>query len=162
MAETATVEQVSTDNNQERTFTQAELDSIIKGRVEKERAKYSDYDTLKEKAAKFDEAEEAQKSELQKATERADALQSKLDELTRDNEVRTIREKVANDTGVPVALLTGVSEDDCMAQAQGILAFAKPQSYPSVKDSGEVMKTVTKQSNRDLFASLLNSALNNN
>lgn len=33
----------------DKTFTQAEMDSIIEGRLARERQKYADYDDLKEK-----------------------------------------------------------------------------------------------------------------
>ena len=39
-------------------------------------------------------------------------------------------------TGVPAGLLSGASEEDCTAQAQAILEFARP-GYPSVRDGGE-------------------------
>ena len=39
---------------EEKTFTQAEMDSIIEGRLAREREKYADYDSLKEKAGKYD------------------------------------------------------------------------------------------------------------
>ena len=54
-----------------KTFTQAELDAAIESRLTRERAKFADYEALKAKAEKFDKAEEAAKSELQKAQEQA-------------------------------------------------------------------------------------------
>lgn len=53
----------------DKTFTQAELDAIVTDRLKREGQKYSDYDTLKAQAAKVQEFEEAQKTELQKANE---------------------------------------------------------------------------------------------
>ena len=38
----------------DKTFTQAEMDSIIEGRLARERQKYADYDDLKEKAPDLD------------------------------------------------------------------------------------------------------------
>ena len=35
----------------DKTFTQAEVDSIIEGRLAREREKYTDYDSLKDKAS---------------------------------------------------------------------------------------------------------------
>ena len=61
---------------QDRTFTQTELDAIIADRLKRERAKTADYDDLKAKASKLDELEEAQKSELEKAQERADKAEA--------------------------------------------------------------------------------------
>jgi hypothetical protein len=54
----------------ERTFSQADLDRIVQERVARERQKFSDYEDLKGKAAKFDEFEQAQKTELERAQER--------------------------------------------------------------------------------------------
>lgn len=129
------------DNNQStagagetgKTFTQAELNAIVEARLARERDKYSDYDALKEKAGKYDAAEESKKTEIQKATEKAAALQKELDELKSANTVKATREKVAKDTGIPIECLTGDTEEACKAQAEAILKFAKPKSYPATK-----------------------------
>lgn len=128
----------------ERTFTQAELNAIVQERVGETKAKYGDYEELKAKASKYDEQVEASKSELQKATERADSLQAELNALKSANEVRALREKVAKDKNIPANLLTGETEEDCIAQADAILSFAMPNAYPAVKDGGEVRKTMKK------------------
>lgn len=143
----------------QRTFTQAELNDIVQARLTREREKFADYDTLKEKAGKFDAAEEASKSELQKATERADKLQAQLTELEKKAAVETMRNKIASETGVPASLLTADTEEACKEQAAGILSFAKPAAYPEVKDGGEVAK-ISGSSTRDLFAQFLKSSLN--
>lgn len=118
-----------------KTFTQAELDAVVKDRLKREREKYSDYEDLKAKAAKFDEAEEANKTELQKVTERAKALEDELNGLKEAEKLRTMRAEVAKETGIPANLLTGSTEDECRAQAEAIKAFAQPQGYPRVRDS---------------------------
>lgn len=128
----------------ERTFTQAELNAIVQERVGETKAKYGDYEELKAKASKYDEQVEASKSELQKATERADSLQAELNALKSANEVRALREKVAKEKNIPANLLTGETEEDCVAQADAILSFAMPNAYPTVKDGGEVRKTLKK------------------
>jgi len=56
----------------ERRFTQAELEAHLDERLKRERKKYEGFDELKQKAAKWAEHEELQKSELQRAQERAD------------------------------------------------------------------------------------------
>lgn len=132
-----TVNQVEETVIEERTFSQAEVDAIVGDRLKRERQKYADYESLKEKATKLDEIEEANKSELQKATERAEALQSELDGMRKANSIREMREKVSNETGVPVSLITAENEEDAKKQAEDIVAFARPSGYPSVKDAGE-------------------------
>ena len=141
----------TTASEPERTFTQTELDAIVRDRLQRERNKYADYDAYKEKAEKYDAAEEAQKSELQKITERAEALQKQVDAMTHDATVREIRDRISGETGVPANLLTADTEEDCKAQAQAILSFAQPTGYPAVRDAGEVRHTKT-GSTREQFA----------
>ena len=123
-------------NVAEKTFTQSELDTIVGERLQRERSKYADYATLKEKSEAYDKYVEENKTELQKANDRADALQKELDGLKTEAAVRSVREKVSHETGVPINLLTGTTEEDCKVQAEAIKAYAKP-SYPYVKDGGE-------------------------
>lgn len=141
-------QEINATETEEKTFTQAEVDAIIGDRLKRDRQKYADYEALKEKAEKYDAAEEANKSELQKAIESRDALQNELDSLKAENQIREIRSKVAEETGVPASLLTETTEEGCRDQAQQILTFAKPQGYPAVRDAGEVTtagKSTTKQ-----------------
>lgn len=67
------------------TFTaitsQADLDKAIGPRLERERAKFAGFDDLKAKAAKFDELAEANKSEIEKANEKAATAQAELDKV---------------------------------------------------------------------------------
>lgn len=143
-----------------KTFTQDEVNQIVQERLFKERKKYEgiDLDALKEKASKFDKMEEANKTELQKANERAIALEAELNNLKSANEIRDIREKVSKETNVPVSLLTGTTEEECKAQADGIKAFANP-TYPTIKDAGEVLQ-VTKPSVKEDFKQWFREATN--
>jgi hypothetical protein len=141
----------NTNETPVKTFTQAELDHIVESRVAEERRKA---DALREKAAKFDEMEEANKSELQKAQEKAAGLEAKLKALEEAETIRTTREKVAKETGVPADLLTGNDEETCKKQAQSILDFSKSNGYPVLKDGGEPQKT-GKPSTRQQFADWL-------
>ena len=143
----------------EKTFTQAELDQIIADRLKRERDKYPDYDSLKEKAARLDQIEEDAKSELQKAQEKAEKLQAELSAMRHQEEVRSIRDRVAQTTGVPASLLTGDTEEACTEQATGILSFKSSTGYPVVKDGGEIQKTV-EGSTRQQFAEWASEALN--
>ena len=167
MADTETVKQdnaTESVNAQERTFTQDEVNAIVKGRLEKESAKFADYEELQKKASKLDEIEEANKTELQKATEKADALQKQIDEMTKATELRDIREKVSTETGVPMSLLSADNEEDCKAQAEAILNFAnanKTVNYPTVKDGGEVTNFETKKSVQDQFADWFKASTSN-
>ena len=139
-----------------RTFTQEEVDRIIGERLKRDRADRADYEELKAKAAKLDEIEEANKTEIQKATERAEALQKELDAMKNAETIRGIREKVAEETGVPVRLLTAETAEACAEQASEILKFKDERKYPTVPDGGEARVT-QQRSTRDSFADWFNS-----
>lgn len=147
-----TVNQGNTPAEEEKLFSQSEMNAIVQERLARERSKYAGFEEYKEKAAKFDEAEEASKSELQKATERANALQAQLDRMNAENTLRAIREAVASEKGIPLALLTAENEEACRAQADAILQFAGKREYPVVQDGGEVSKAGTKKSTAELFS----------
>lgn len=147
------METVTQENNTETkkdSFTQEELNSIVNDRLKRERAKYEDYEELKAKASKLDELEEANKTELQKANDQVEALKKELTALKSANSIREIREKVSAATGIPASLLTGETEDDCLAQAKGILDYSKSTPYPVVKDGGELQNTI-KSTTREQF-----------
>lgn len=148
--ETGTQNTNQAEANETKTFTQAELDAIVQDRVKRERAKYEGFEDLKAKAQKYDEQEEANKTELQKAQERAQELEEKLKKKEHDETIRDMKKKVAEEMKVPVDLLTGETEDECKAQAQAIMSFATSQGYPSVKDAGE-SNPINKKSTRDAF-----------
>lgn len=161
MEETVKQETTATaPETEERTFTQAELDAIVTERLKRDRAKYADYEALREKAEKLDKIEEANKSELEKAIERGNALENELNTLKKAAEVRKIRDSVASETGVPANLLTAETEDGCREQASAILAFkGAPQNYPNVRDAGEA-KNDFKGSPKQQFADWANQIFN--
>ena len=71
------------EDNQEKTFTQEELNAIVADRLARERGKYADYDDLKRDAEAYRAKQEADKTELQKARERIAELEA---EQTADTE----------------------------------------------------------------------------
>ena len=141
MSETVNQDQQTNEQQQEqKVFTQEELNAIVSDRVKREREKHADYAALKEKADKLDQLEEASKSEIQKMTEKAERLQKELDQIKQAEVIREMRSKVAKETGIPENLLTGSTEEECKEQAEAIKAFAKP-TYPTIRDGGEVAGT---------------------
>lgn len=151
-------ETVNQETKEVKTFTQDEVNNIVNDRLARERKKYEgiDLEALKTKAAEFDRMEEANKSELEKANDRANKLAAELEGIKKAEEVRVIRQKVSDDTGVPVNLLTASTEDECTEQANAIKAYAVPSGYPSVKDGGEP-QTISKKSARDDFSAWANA-----
>jgi chemotaxis protein histidine kinase CheA len=85
-----------------------------------------------DKAKRFDEIEEANKTELQKAQEAAataaaDAQQARLDAL---------RARTAATNGVPEELLVGQNEEELAASVQRLLAFKGTDTPAAPRSSG--------------------------
>ena len=91
------------DEGKPETFTQADVDRIVKERVQRERAKFADYDDLKAKASRFDEIEDANKTEIEKARERVKAV---------EDELGTIPAKVTDALRTHLVALHEISDDD--------------------------------------------------
>ena len=155
MSETVNQENKPTENVEvQKTFSQEDVNRIVGERLARETAKYADYESLKEKAGKYDEMEEANKTELQKAQEKADKLQTELDGLKKSEEIRQMKEKVSTETGVPVSLITAETEEAAREQAKAIKQYADP-GHPEVKDGGEVHNHPSKKSTSEQFSDWL-------
>lgn len=83
--------------------SQAELNKIIGKRIDRERAKFADYDQLKSENAQL----------------KKDLLEERHGSLLR---------KVSEDTGVPGSLLRGTTEDELRAHAEEIKSFTSGRS----------------------------------
>jgi hypothetical protein len=70
---------------------QDELDRRVGERLARERQKFADYDDLKAKAAKFDEAQAASKTELQQLQDAIAERDAKLADLPRQARAEAIR-----------------------------------------------------------------------
>lgn len=115
----------------ERTFTQADVDRLVAERLQRERSKFADYDSVKSELAKLKSA----------------------------NALRDLREQVASDKKVPAALLTGDTKEACEQQADAILAFANTaKPAPVVPDGGEV-HAASGGKTRDQFAEWFSQAI---
>lgn len=143
---------------QERTFTQSELDAIVRDRLKREREKYADYADLQTKAKAYDEAQEAAKSELQKAVERAEKAESELAGIKQEQERAALVAKLAAEKGVSAEMLSRMSGD--VAENAAWLAehdAARPK-YPRITDRGEVQHVSDTGNAAADFAEFMQSA----
>jgi hypothetical protein len=132
MAGTANTDSQKTETKPEAPATtpetkpEAEVDWQAKYEEMKRHARtWEDRAKANEDAQKrLSEIEDANKTELQKAQERAEAAEK---ELT-STRTESLRHKIASEKGVPAALLTGADEDALTAQAEQLLAFRGEQS----------------------------------
>lgn len=95
------------EDKQEHTFSQADVDRIVRERVKRERDKYADYDDLKAKA-----------STAQTAEERIAELEQRYQQA----ETRALRSDIAAKYGIDAEdrdlFLTGTDEETLTAQAK--------------------------------------------
>lgn len=125
-----------------KTFTQAELDAIVQDRVR--RAVPSDYEALKVKAAKVDEADEAAKTDLQKAIDARVKAETESKTVLATSNSRLIRATIhaeaadqsAIDRDAVVALLVGddsISVDaktgEVVGVKEAVAALLKAKPY---------------------------------
>lgn len=110
------------------TFTppasQEELDRIIGQRLARAEAKYAGFEDIKARAEKFDAMEEQNKTDLQKALDRAAAAEA----LAADASAKALRSDVAAAKNVPVDLLSGATKEELEAAADRLLAFRGEQT----------------------------------
>lgn len=104
-------EQQQSAEKPEQTFTQADVDKIVRDRVKRERDKYADYDDLKAKASE--------------ATTAEDRI-AELEKQYKASEVNRLRSDIAAKYGIGAEdrdlFLTGDDEDSLTAQATRLAA----------------------------------------
>jgi septal ring factor EnvC (AmiA/AmiB activator) len=114
--------------------TQEELNRIIAERVKRAEAKYAGFGDLKKKAEQFDAIAEAQKTELQKIQERAEAAEKRAADLEaaeakraaeaeQARQVADWKAAISKETGVPASALRGNTKEDLQAHAEEIKAL---------------------------------------
>lgn len=115
--------------------TQEELNAIIKARIERERKKFEDYDELKAKAARLDEIEEANRSDLEKAVRRAEKAEKEAAELRKALSLRAI----ADEFGIgkdDLDFIDGPDEDTIRAKAERFSARLREQKEQKEQQDG--------------------------
>ena len=104
--------------------SQEQLNKIIGGRVEAVRSQFADYDDLKAKAEQFDEIEQANKSEADKAAERIAELEQQLTQT----QTEALRSRVQAKFGISnedaELFLTGNDEAALTKQAERLAEHA--------------------------------------
>lgn len=109
-----------------RTFTQDELNAILAEDRRKTAEKYADYDELKTKAEKLDEAEQENQTELQKAIARAEKAEqdAAAERSARETaERQSLAATVAAEKGVPATHISGSTREELEKSAEQLIAW---------------------------------------
>lgn len=129
---------------QEQTFTQADVDRIVRERVQRERAKYADYDDLKAKAGQSTTLEERVAG---------------LEAAANASEQRALRAEIANAKGLTptqAKRLVGETREELEADADELLAdigaskkngnhVAREGNNPKPGTDGDPMRELTRR-----------------
>lgn len=111
---------------------------MIGTRLQRERSKYGDYEEAKRKAAEFDQIQDANKTELQKATDAGAADKARADAA----ESQLARFEIAVAKGLDPALaprLQGATKAELEADADALIAqfgAAPPGGQPTTPPPG--------------------------
>ena len=101
--------------------TQDDLNAVIADRLKRERDKFKDYKDVKAKADRLDEIEQANKSELEKATEEITTTKAERDSARAE----ALRLRIAVEHGIGLEdadlFLTGTDEETLRAQAKRLV-----------------------------------------
>lgn len=107
--------------------SQEELDKVLGKRLDRERAKFPDYDQLKADAAELKKIRDGEKTELQREKEAREAAEARADKA----EFAALRSEVARDKGVPAASITGTTKEELEASAEELLAWRGDAGKPT-------------------------------
>ena len=122
--------------------SQEELDRIIGERLSRERAKYQDYDSLKDKASKFDQLDAQNKTEAQKLQEERDREKQRADsEASLNLKLQVALAKAPEGTkpaevAALAARLTGSTKEELEADATTLFALLGKNGRPA-GDAGQ-------------------------
>ena len=115
----------------------------------------------KGKADKLDKLEEASKTALERATERAQAAEEKVKAYEQEAQRKQWLDEVAADTGLPAAVLRGNTREEIEAHANALKPFFEKPSAPVVEN--DKMNSNTAQAGKseaDAFFDLVQQKLN--
>ena len=115
--------------------TQEQLDAIIKSRLDREKAKYSDYDTLAEKIKKLETENTNLKQTITEKETSESTTASKIADLEKDVTTwkqKSLKQQIAMKNGLPFDLadrLQGDSEESLNEDAERLASLVNVKNY---------------------------------
>ena len=116
----ASAESEGAEGGFEAITSQEQLDKILSKRLERERAKYADYEELKAKAAEAADS----RSEVEKLNDRV----KELEQERHQSALEAAKAKAASEYGVPADLLVGDDTDAIEAHAKRLAEYVAAQA----------------------------------
>lgn len=123
--------------NQEKTFTQAELDSIVSDRVKREQTKHTaELENLNNKIAEYEKKLADYPNQLKELNDKLTAQTKAYEESQAkigQYELQTVKLRVAHEQGIPYELagrLNGSNEEEIRKDAETIKGFVGVKNIP--------------------------------
>ncbi len=116
----AKADEANADSGFEAITSQEQLDKILSKRLERERAKYADYEELKKQAAEAADS----RSEVEKLNDRV----KELEQERHQSALEAAKAKAASEHGVPADLLVGDDTDAIEAHAKRLAEYVAAQA----------------------------------
>lgn len=124
--------------NQEKTFTQEEVNSIVGDRVKKEQAKHmAEIESLNSKITAYEKQIADYPNQLKELNEKLTAQTKAFEESQAkisQYELQSVKLRVANEFGIPFELadrLSGTTEDEIKKDAEVIKGFVGVKKVPT-------------------------------
>lgn len=134
--------------------TQADLDRIVENRLQRERAKYANYDQLKADSEKLG----AVVAERDSYKNKLDTANGELAQLRGEKQVREWAQEISQETGVPADVIRGNTKEEMLAHAQSLEKYVSV-SAPVVRSDGKAPSQPAAASTRDMFAQAIDGLI---
>lgn len=127
------------DPKDAKTFTQQELDKILRERLAKEKGKYADYEELKNAKTELDKIKQSQMTDAEKQAAELKRLQDEANNYKLEAEsmkVNNLKMQELIKTGLPVELvgrIQGNTEDEIVADIEAFKTLIPQQQTPAPK-----------------------------
>lgn len=117
--------------------SQDAFDGLVKDRLARERAKFSDYDEIKSRAEAAEQAAAEHQAAIDAANQRADQAEQWKAEREKSDELAKVREDVAKEAGVPATALRGSSKEEFEAHAAELKPLLTGHLGPVIPSQGD-------------------------
>lgn len=140
-----------------RTYTQEEFDAALEAAVKERTA-----GAIRERVDRANKQKKELSSENKTLTAQVEELTAQLAEMQAKEQLHELLQKVSSETGVPVELLRGTTEEELTAHAEALKPYVEKPSVPYVGSDGFAAGGTEKGASvQDKFADTINAMLGN-
>lgn len=147
------------EGSEPKTFTQEQVNALVGNARTHERSKYPNYDQYKAAFEELEKIREGEKSDLQKAIERAEKAEGERNALQAEKDRNSWAQEVSKATGVPADVLRGATKEEMEAHAESLKPHFSGNAAPVVNSDGFAPAAGAAATNAERFAQALEGIL---